>query len=87
MATTVRHYTAYRPRPFTFDERKDVTLLFGGLTWKHERLMQGALENMGYRAMPLPEHCAGRTSTRGRSSSTRAPAAPRSSRRAAWPAS
>jgi predicted nucleotide-binding protein (sugar kinase/HSP70/actin superfamily) len=54
MSQTMEHYTAYRPRPFTVDERKDVTLLFGGLTWKHERLMQGALENMGYHAMPLP---------------------------------
>jgi predicted nucleotide-binding protein (sugar kinase/HSP70/actin superfamily) len=54
MSQTIEHYTAYQPRPFTVDERKDVTLLFGGLTWKHERLVQGALENMGYRAMPLP---------------------------------
>ena len=51
---TVEHYTAYRPRPFTPDQRKDVTILFGGLTWKHERLIQGAFENMGYNAEPLP---------------------------------
>src|SRR5262244_3210258 len=50
----VKHYQAYRPKPFTRDERETTTLLFGGLTWKHERLLQGALENMGYRAMPLP---------------------------------
>ena len=54
MATAVRHYAGYRPRPFTPDERKDVTLLFGGLTWKHERLMQGALENVGYRHRRSP---------------------------------
>ena len=54
MSQTIEHYSAYRPRPFTVDERKDVTLLFGGLTWKHERLVQGTFENMGYRAMPLP---------------------------------
>ncbi len=50
----VRHYTAYKPRPFTRDERKDVTVLFGGLTWKHERLIQGALQNLGYKAETLP---------------------------------
>jgi len=50
----VQHYRAYRPRPFRREERSKVTLLYGGLTWKHERLMQGALENMGYKAQPLP---------------------------------
>ncbi len=51
---TVRHYTAYRARPFTREERKDVTILFGGLTWKHERLVQGAFQNLNYNAEPLP---------------------------------
>jgi predicted nucleotide-binding protein (sugar kinase/HSP70/actin superfamily) len=32
----------------------DKTLLFGGLTWKHERLLQGALEALGYRVRALP---------------------------------
>jgi len=36
------------------EERKDVTILFGGLTWKHERLVQGAFQNLGYNAEPLP---------------------------------
>ncbi len=55
MATALAHqYTAYRPRPFTREERDKVTILFGGLTWKHERLVQGALHNMGYNAQPLP---------------------------------
>ena len=52
--TTVNHYQAYRPKPFTKEEREKTTILYGGLTWKHERLMQGALENMKYNAMPLP---------------------------------
>jgi len=51
----VKHYRAYRPRPLRREERGKVTLLFGGLTWKHERLMQAILENAGYRAEPLPE--------------------------------
>ncbi len=51
----LEHYRAYRPRPFRREERDRVTLVYGGLTFKHERLIQGALENMGYRAKPLPK--------------------------------
>ncbi|GBC88025.1 hypothetical protein HRbin13_00138 [bacterium HR13] len=51
----VLDYRAYRPRAFTKEERSKTTILFGGLTWKHERLIQASLENMGYRAKPLPE--------------------------------
>jgi len=50
----VAHYKAYRAPPFTRSEREQVTVIYGGLTWKHERLIQGALENLGYRAQPLP---------------------------------
>lgn len=50
----VDHYTAYRPRPFTREERDKVTILYGGLTWKHERLIQGVMHNMKYNAEPLP---------------------------------
>jgi len=52
--TAIQHYAAYRPRPFVPAERADTTILFGGLTWKHERLIQGAFENCGYRAEMLP---------------------------------
>ncbi len=52
---TIHHYRAYRPRPLKGNEKYRVTLLYGGLTWKHERLIQGALENAGYRARPLPK--------------------------------
>jgi len=41
-------------RPFTKGERDHTKILFGGLTWKHERLIQGALEGLGYKAEPLP---------------------------------
>jgi len=51
---TVRHYTAYKPPPFYRQERDSVTLLYGGLTWKHERLLQGVFHNMHYNAEPLP---------------------------------
>jgi predicted nucleotide-binding protein (sugar kinase/HSP70/actin superfamily) len=47
-------YRAYKPRAFTRAERDQVTLLFGGLHWRVERLMQGSLENLGYRARILP---------------------------------
>jgi hypothetical protein len=52
--TTASHYTAYVPKPFTREERETVTILYGGLTWKHERMMQGSLRNMKYNAEPLP---------------------------------
>lgn len=48
------HYRAYKPRPFTREERDRVTLLFGGLHWRAERVLQGAMENLGYKARPLP---------------------------------
>ena len=50
----VTHYQAYKPRPFTKEERSKVTVLFGGLTWKHERLVQGVMHNLNYKAEPLP---------------------------------
>jgi predicted nucleotide-binding protein (sugar kinase/HSP70/actin superfamily) len=41
--------------PFTAEERSSVTILFGGLTWKHERLFEGLLAGAGYRCQRLPE--------------------------------
>ncbi len=41
--------------PFTTEERDRVTILFGGLTWKHERLIEGLLRGAGYRSRRLPE--------------------------------
>lgn len=40
--------------PFRRDQRAHTTLLFGGLTWKHEKLIRGALEALGYKAQNLP---------------------------------
>ncbi|MEZ0360736.1 MAG: hypothetical protein ABWK04_02385 [Hydrogenobacter sp.] len=51
----VLDYRAYKPRPFTKEERVKTTILFGGLTWKHEKLIKASLENMGYKAEPLQE--------------------------------
>jgi predicted nucleotide-binding protein (sugar kinase/HSP70/actin superfamily) len=41
-------------RPFTKEQRGRTTLLFGGLTWKHEKLVHGALEGLGYIAEAVP---------------------------------
>jgi predicted nucleotide-binding protein (sugar kinase/HSP70/actin superfamily) len=48
------HYRAYKPRPFMREERDRVTILFGGLHWRAERVIQGAMENLGYKATILP---------------------------------
>ncbi len=48
------HFRTYQPRPFTRAERDQVTILFGGLHWRVERLIQGAMENLGYRSRVLP---------------------------------
>lgn len=54
-ASTLRQpYRAYRPRPFSRAERERVTVLFGGLHWRAERVLEGVLENQGYRARALP---------------------------------
>ncbi|NOE36106.1 hypothetical protein [Ruegeria sp. HKCCD7318] len=48
-------YRAYEPRPFTADQRKDVTLLFGGVTWRAEKLLEGLFRSAGYNAERLPD--------------------------------
>jgi len=50
----VEEYRAYTPRPFTREEREHVTVLFGGLHWRAERVLQAVFENLGYRARVLP---------------------------------
>ena len=41
-------------RPFTRDQRPHTTVLYGGLTWKHERLIEGGLAGLGYLCEPMP---------------------------------
>lgn len=48
------HFRTYRPLPFTREERSNTTILFGGLHWRAERVIQGALENLGYTSQILP---------------------------------
>ena len=39
---------------FSKSQRAHTTLLFGGLTWKHEYLIHGALEGLGYKCEAVP---------------------------------
>jgi predicted nucleotide-binding protein (sugar kinase/HSP70/actin superfamily) len=41
-------------RTFTREQRANTHVLFGGLTWKHERLIQARLEGLGYTCEYLP---------------------------------
>ncbi len=52
-----RHFHRPVERAFTRQDRGHTTILFGGLTWKHEKLIHGVLENLGYKcqAMPTPD--------------------------------
>lgn len=49
-----RHYKAYRSRALPREARDRITILFGGATWKHERLIAAAMRNLGYRVELLP---------------------------------
>jgi predicted nucleotide-binding protein (sugar kinase/HSP70/actin superfamily) len=51
---SVRHYKAYVAPPMYPAERKQVEILFGGLNWRAERVIQAVFDNLGYRARPLP---------------------------------
>jgi len=48
------HFRRPEERPFTADQRNHTTVLFGGLTWKHEHLIHGILESLGYKCEYLP---------------------------------
>jgi len=52
-----RHFRRPIERPFTAEQRAHTTLLLGGLTLKHDQLVQAALEGLGYRceSMPVPD--------------------------------
>jgi predicted nucleotide-binding protein (sugar kinase/HSP70/actin superfamily) len=49
--------TPIRPQEhaFTAEDRAEATILFGGLTWKHERLIEGLLAGAGYKCQRLTE--------------------------------
>jgi predicted nucleotide-binding protein (sugar kinase/HSP70/actin superfamily) len=51
---THQHFRRPEERPFTKAQRSHTTVLFGGLTWKHERILHGSIAGLGYKVMPLP---------------------------------
>jgi predicted nucleotide-binding protein (sugar kinase/HSP70/actin superfamily) len=50
----VKHFHRPVERSFTSEQRAHTTILFRGLTWKHERLIHAVLENLGYKCEPVP---------------------------------
>ncbi|MDR1727188.1 MAG: activator of (R)-2-hydroxyglutaryl-CoA dehydratase [Acidobacteriota bacterium] len=60
MAKTIQHYRRPAERPFTVEEREKVTILVGGLTRKHEELIQAVFQGSGYRCelLPVPDQSA-----------------------------
>jgi predicted nucleotide-binding protein (sugar kinase/HSP70/actin superfamily) len=50
----VSHFHKPIENPFVKSQRDTTTILFGGLTWKHEKLVHGALESLGYKCESLP---------------------------------
>jgi predicted nucleotide-binding protein (sugar kinase/HSP70/actin superfamily) len=50
----VKHFHKPIEQVFTKDQRPHTTILFGGLTWKHEKLIQATLQKLGYKCEPVP---------------------------------
>ena len=50
-----QHYLRPEELPFQAAERSHVTILFGGLTWKHEMMIQSVLRRSGLQGQRLPE--------------------------------
>lgn len=49
-----KHFAKPVENLFTKSQRDHTTVLFGGLTWKHEKLVHGALEGLGYKCQATP---------------------------------
>ncbi len=49
-----RHFRRPEERPFTADQRPHTTLLFGGFTFRHERLIQAVFRSLGYKVEVIP---------------------------------
>src|SRR5215470_4748610 len=50
----LQHFKKPVERPFRAEERDKVTILFGGLTWKHEKLIQAVFQGCGYKCEVIP---------------------------------
>ena len=53
-AKKIDHFKRPLENTFTKDQRANTTILFGGLTWKHEKLIKGVLQGLGYKASEIP---------------------------------
>jgi len=53
-STHAKHFHRPIERTFTASERDRVTILIGGLTWKHEKVMKAVFEACGYKCDVLP---------------------------------
>ena len=49
-----KQYTGPIEHPFTSTEREHVTLLFGGLTFRHDSLVRAAAQGLGYNVETIP---------------------------------
>lgn len=49
----IHHFERPKENPFLASQRGTTKVLFGGLTWKHEKLIQAAWEGLGYIAEPV----------------------------------
>jgi len=49
-----QHFHRPKERAFTSEERNKVTILFGGLTWKHEELIKAVFQGNGYNCEMVP---------------------------------
>jgi len=50
----LQHFKKPVERSFRAEERDKVTILFGGLTWKHEKLIQAVFKGSGYKCEVVP---------------------------------
>jgi predicted nucleotide-binding protein (sugar kinase/HSP70/actin superfamily) len=50
----IQHFKKPVERAFTAEERDKVTILFGGLTWKHEKMIQAVFQGTGYKCEVIP---------------------------------
>ena len=59
----LQHFKKPVERSFRAEERDNVTILFGGLTWKHEKLIQAVFQGCGYKCeiVPTPDVAAFQT--------------------------
>lgn len=51
---SVEHFHRPAEHPFTADQRKYTTILLGGLSPRHDRLVEASLQALGYRCKALP---------------------------------